>query len=115
MWRYSAYRFMAMKNAPTIQYEIANDAGGKRVVTRANQPSSSRIGLLMDSLSTSTYGHSFVRIGGVLYRIPITHNDSADQKNRMLSARARPSPTAASSSHSAYPSAGRTRPDGTGR
>src|SRR5262245_66390084 len=112
MWRYSAYRFMAMKNAPTIQYEIASDAGGKRVVTRANQTSSSRIGLLMDSLSTSTYGHSFVRIGGVLYRIPITHNDSADQKNSMLCAGERPSPHAASHSHYAYPIAGRQRPGG---
>ena len=55
-----------MKNAPSIQYAITSDSGGTWSVTSANQPSSSRIGLLTDSLSTSRYGHSFVRTGGTL-------------------------------------------------
>src|SRR6476646_8338634 len=104
-----------MKKAPTIQYEMANDAGGTRVVTSANHPRRRRIGLLIDSLSTSTYGHSLVRIGGTLYRTPIIHNDSAEKKNSRFTESARPKPTAASSSHSAYARPGRTRPDGTGR
>ena len=66
MWRYSANRFMAMKNAPIIQYDNASDSGGTRSLISANQPRNSRMGLLIDSLSTSTYGHSFVRIGGTL-------------------------------------------------
>ena len=52
--RYSAKRFEAMKNAPIIQYETSSDTGGNSPGIRANQPSISRIGLLIDSTSTST-------------------------------------------------------------
>ena len=55
-----------MKNAPIIQYEINSDTGGTAVELTTNQPSSNRIGLFTDSLSTSRYGHSFVLSGGTL-------------------------------------------------
>src|SRR5690242_14261561 len=84
-------------------------------VTSANQPRSRRIGLLIDSLSTSRYGHSFVRIGGTLYAMPITQSHIADAKKYLLSDQASAKPAAASASHSMYAMAGRTRPDGTGR
>ena len=57
---------MAMKNAPIIQYDSASDSGGTRSGISANHPRNRRMGLLIDSLSTSTYGHSLVRIGGTL-------------------------------------------------
>lgn len=66
MWRYSAYRFIAMKNAPAIQYAISSDTGGTMSPINANHPSNRRIGLLTASLSTSRYGISFVRMGGTL-------------------------------------------------
>ena len=69
-----------MKNAPTIQYEITSDNGGTCVMTSANQPSNNRIGLLIDSLSTSRYGHSLVRIGGTLYSMPMTQSQTADPR-----------------------------------
>ena len=45
---------------------LSMSGGGTCESTSANQPSSSRMGLFTDSLSTSRYGHSFVRSGGTL-------------------------------------------------
>ena len=90
-----------MKNAPSIQYEIVSDRGGTCVVTRANHPSISLIALLTDSLSTSTYGHSFVRTGGTLYRMPIIQSANPDNAKYQFTERATRNPTTPRSSHSA--------------
>ncbi|MCE2808044.1 MAG: hypothetical protein LW869_06345 [Actinobacteria bacterium] len=55
-----------MKKQPIIQYEISSETGGVGLFGTMYQPTSMRKGLLIDSVRTSRYGTSFVRIGGML-------------------------------------------------
>src|SRR5262245_27278733 len=101
MCRYSASRLVAMKNAPIIQYDTISDTGGKRSLMSGNHPSKSRTALFADSLTTSRYGHSFVRTGGTLYATPSTHRSAADAKKYLLIVQATASPAAPTAIHSA--------------
>ena len=67
-------RLCAIRNAPANQYPSTRLTGGKNASVMINQPISSRMALLIDSVRTSTKGMSLVRMGFTLYRMPITQS-----------------------------------------
>ena len=54
IWRCSLKRFNTMKYAPSIQYAISREAGGRITAVTMYHPRQNRSGLLIDSLNTST-------------------------------------------------------------
>src|SRR5258708_463871 len=78
-------------------------------------PASIRSGLLIDSDSTSRYGWSFERSGGMLYTQPMTHRPAMVKPKGTLIGNAIPMPRIASASHWTYATRTFTLPDGTGR
>jgi hypothetical protein len=61
----------------------------------------SAIALFADSLTTSIYGHSFVRTGGTLYATPKIQSSAAEPPNHTLMENASHRPSAPKISHCA--------------